>query len=114
MIEQLKQATTQEERMALFQSEDFQQAMANPHEYSLRLAEDGSFKSDAIPAGKYEMAVDFSKPSPAFRPEDAQAFMSPQQLIVPPAASTNDDSVVDLGTIELKQLSLADFQIKQK
>jgi hypothetical protein len=114
MIEQLKQAKTQEERMALFQSEDFQKAMSQPHEYSLQLGEDGSFKSDAIPAGKYEMAVDFSRPSPSFRPEDAQAFMSPQQLIVPPAASTNDDSVVDLGTIELKQLSVADFQINKK
>ena len=114
MIEQLKQAKTQEERMALFQSEDFQQAMANPHEYSIQLAEDGSFKADTIPAGKYEMAVDFSQPSPSFKPEDAQAFMSPQQLIVPPAASTNDNSVVDLGTIELKKLSVADFQIHQK
>jgi hypothetical protein len=28
--------------------------------------------------------------------------------------STNDDSVVDLGTIELKKLSVADFQINKK
>jgi MFS family permease len=44
----------------------------------------------------------------------AQAFMSPQQLVISLAASTNDDSVVNLGTIELKQLSLADFQINKK
>jgi hypothetical protein len=114
MIEQLKQAKTQEERMALFQSEDFQQAMSNPHEYSIRLANDGSFKTEAIPAGKYEMAIDFSEPSQSFKPDTAQAFMSPQQLVVPPATSTNDDSVVELGTIELKKLSVADFQINQK
>ena len=114
MIEQLKQAKTQEERMALFQSEDFQQAMSNPHEYSIRLANDGSFKTEAIPAGKYEMAIDFSEPSQSLTPDASQAFMSPQQLVVPPATSTNDDSVVDLGTIELKKLSVADFQINQK
>ena len=114
MIEQLKGAKTQADRMALFQSEDFQQAMANPHEYSLRLADDGSFKSEAIPAGKYELSVDFSQPDPTFPPEDTQTFMSTQQLVVPPAAGTNDDSVVDLGTIPLKQLSVADFLNNKK
>ncbi len=114
MIEQLKLAKTQEERMALFQSETYQQAMSSPHEYTVHVAEDGSFKAEAIPVGKYEMAVDFSEPRPSFSPDTSQVFMSSQQLVVPPAASTNDESVVDLGTVALKKLSLADFQINQK
>jgi len=114
MLEQLKQAQTQDERMALFQSAEYQQAIANPQEYTIPLADDGSFKMEGIPAGKYEMAVDFSKPRQSFPPDTSQAFMSPQQLVVPPFTSTNDECMVNLGTIELKRLSLPDLQFNQK
>jgi hypothetical protein len=109
MLEQLKQAKTQKERMALFQSEDFQQAMNNPRQYSVELADDGSFTVQGVAPGKYEMAVDFGEPRASFPPDTSRAFMTPQQIVVPPASGTNDDSVVELGTIELKHLSLSDF-----
>jgi hypothetical protein len=111
MLEQLKLAKTQSERTALYQSDEFQSALASPHRYTLRLAADGSFKTDEIPAGKYELAVDFSGPGTEVQLNNIMAFMSPQQLVVPPAANTNDDSVVDLGTIELKQISAMDFTV---
>ena len=114
MIEQLKQAKTQAERMALFQSEDFQQAMSSPHEYTLQLAADGSFKMEGIPAGKYELAADFNGNNTSFPPDTSRVFMSPQPIVVPAAADTHDESVVDIGTIDLKPFTLSGLESIQK
>ena len=106
MLEQVKLAKTQEERMALFRSEAFQQALTNPREYVVQLTDDGSFKTEGVPAGNYEMAVDFMDRREPAVPSSSRAFISPRQIMVPPATGTNDDSVVTLGTIELKLLSM--------
>ena len=83
-------------------------------QYSVQLAQDGTFKSPGIPAGKYEVAVDFIDQSLPFTTTTTMAFLSPNQVIVPPAAGTNDDTVVDLGTIALKKLSLAELESNWK
>jgi hypothetical protein len=114
MLKQLRQAGTQAERTALFSSAEFQQAISMARQYSVQLAQDGTFKSPGIPAGKYEVAVDFIDQSLPFTTTTTMAFLSPNQVIVPPAAGTNDDTVVDLGTIALKKLSLAELESNWK
>jgi hypothetical protein len=114
MLEQLRQAKTQAERMALFQSEDFRRAFLNTRQFSVQLAEDGTFKSPGIPVGKYEVAVDFNDQSGPFTTTTTKSFLSPEQIIVPPAASTNDDAVVNLGMIELKKISPPELEPGRK
>jgi hypothetical protein len=106
MLKQLREAKTQAERMALFQSAEFQQTLSNARDYPVQIANDGSFKSSGIPAGHYEVGVDFMDRSVTFiNIATTSAFLSPEAVIVPPAASPDDDSVVDLGTIQLEKLS---------
>ena len=110
----MRQAGTEAERTALFSSPAFQQGMSNARQYSVPLAQDGSFKSPGIAAGKYEVSVEFIDDSAPFTTTATMVFLSPKQIIVPPAAGTNDDTVVDLGTITLKKLSLTDLESNSK
>ena len=105
MLKQLREAKTQADRMALFQSAEFSQAVSGERQYSVQLAMDGAFKSPGIPAGKYEVVVDFINQGGAFTASTAKAYLSPEPITVP-AASADDDAVVDLGTIQLEKLSL--------
>jgi hypothetical protein len=109
MLQRLQQAKTQEERMALFQSAEYQQTFMAPREYPVTMLDDGAIKSEGIAPGKYELGVYFNDRNTMVYPPSNNVFMSPQEIIIP-AANTNDDAPVDLGTIELKKLVLPVLQ----
>lgn len=108
LIQRLQQARTQAERMALFQSPEYLQSITHRHDYPAQLSNDGSFRVEGVAPGKYELAVDFSDRHQMSFPPTNNLFTSNQEIIIP-AAGTNDDSAVNLGTIELKKLVLPMF-----
>ncbi len=105
MIQRLQQAKTQAERMALFQSAEYQQSITHQHTYPVRLSDDGSFQVEWVTPGKYELGVDFRDRQQMPFPPTNNLFTSSQEIIVP-VAGTNDDVPVDLGMIDLKKLVL--------
>lgn len=102
LFEKSRQLKTDAERAAFYRSPEFMAAMNHQQSFSFRLASDGSFKAQDILPGHYELVF---QPS-VLLDEKKQAyrtFASAQEYIVPEAKSQDDDSTVDLGTIELNE-----------
>ena len=108
LIQRMHQAKTQAERMALIQSTEYQQSIAHQHAYPAQLSDDGSLHAEDVAPGKYGLSVNFYDRHHMSFPPTNNLFTSEQEIIVP-IAGTNDDSIVNLGTIELKKLVLPAF-----
>ncbi|HEY5041350.1 MAG TPA: hypothetical protein VIK53_05050 [Verrucomicrobiae bacterium] len=109
MLDQLQQAKTLDERLAFFQSDEYQKAIANPREYAVKLSVDHSFKLAGVVPGNYEFDVQLVEESATTHAISTNIFTSLRKIVVPKAANTNGDIPLDLGTIELKQLTLPAF-----
>jgi len=114
MLERLQQAKTQEERMAVFQSDEYQKAIANPHQYAGRLSEDRSFKLEDVEPGDYELDLQFVRQDSVVHSTSTIIFTAPQEIVVPKTADATNHAAVDLGKIKLKQLTLPAFQLVPK
>ena len=118
VMKKFKAAKTQEERMALFQSPEYQNALTSRRNYSLQiqLAADGTFHAVMVAPGKYgvnliimpETSQGSSGLAQAMMPE---MFESPVEIMVPPAQDETDESVVDLGTITVQRLVIPETRI---
>jgi beta-lactamase regulating signal transducer with metallopeptidase domain/uncharacterized GH25 family protein len=109
MIQRLQQAKTQEERMAVFESDEYRKALAHQNHYSVKLADDQSFTLEGVAPGNYEFGIQLVNENEMAHSTTAIIFTSPQKIFVPKTTDTNDDAPVDLGTIELKKLVLPKF-----
>jgi hypothetical protein len=110
MLGRLQQAKTQEERMAVFQSDEYQKAIANPRRYAVRLSEDRSFRLAGVDPGAYELDLQFIRQDSTAHSTSTIIFTAPQEIVVPKAAETTTNATLDLGTVKLKQLTLPAFQ----
>lgn len=112
LLMKLKTAQSAEERNALMQSEEFKKAIENARDYSASVAQDGTFRVEDVPPGKYELGV--HEMSPGFRmarpPAEFRIFNSTHEIVVP--AGTNEWTV-DAGTVEMKPLAIPTNIIQQ-
>jgi hypothetical protein len=104
-LEKIRQLKTDEERKALYQSQEFEETMKNHRSFSTALQPDGSFRAEDVLPGKYELAF-----QPRLLMDEKShtvtMFNSAQELIVPEAKNKDDDSSVDWGEVELKPYNL--------
>ncbi len=103
--EKAKQLKTDAEREAFYESPEVQKAYENYRGFSGLVAPDGSFRMEDVLPGTYEFNFQ-ERFMPGAQMTSIKMFTSAQEITVPAAKDTNDDSVVDLGTIELKKLEL--------
>jgi hypothetical protein len=102
-------ARTQEQRMKIIQSAQFQKEMINMHNYPAILLPDGSFKVEDVAPGKYEMTVDFFSRRPIRVPPATVTYLrSEHEFTVQKLVGTNDVPL-DLGTIPLKPFTMSTF-----
>ena len=103
--DKLRQLKTDAERQAFNDSDEVVAAKRNIRSFPATVQPDGSIRAEEVPPGTYEL--NFRK---HFRPEAPTASRTTvtctQEVIVPPAANENDDSVVDWGIIELNKGTL--------
>jgi hypothetical protein len=95
---------TTAEREAFYQSPEVASAYANRHGFSVKISTDGSFQVEDVLPGRYE--AQFRRRVTDTHLTSFKIFTSPQEITVPAAKDQNDDSVVNLGTIELKERTL--------
>jgi len=105
IFEKARQLKTDAERQAFYQSPEVQAASENIRSFSVRVAADGSFRAEDVLPGTYEFSF-----QPTVRlDENSRAWIllaSQKEFTVPAAKDPNDDSVVELGTIQLKERAL--------
>ena len=100
-----RELRTEEERQALYSSAEAVEARKNFRSFSVAVQSDGSFRAEDVTPGAYE--VNFQQ---RFMPDahltSVTMFSALARMVVPPAASENDDSIVDWGTVELNAITL--------
>jgi hypothetical protein len=103
--DQLKKLKTEAERQAFIQSPEVQKVMAERRSFSVRIEADGTFVGEDILPGTYEFTHQNYRMLTAHSTSYTM-FVSKQDLVVPPAKNDEDDSLVDLGVIELKKRTM--------
>jgi beta-lactamase regulating signal transducer with metallopeptidase domain/uncharacterized GH25 family protein len=101
IFEKVRSLKTAEERAAFYQSPEVADAYARRRSFSVKISTDGSFKAEDVLPGRYE--VQFQTRVVGTHMTSFKIFTSVQQITVPTAKDQNDDSVVNLGTVELKE-----------
>jgi beta-lactamase regulating signal transducer with metallopeptidase domain/uncharacterized GH25 family protein len=102
IFEKLWQFKTASERQAYLEQPEVQEAMANNRRFTVSLAADGSFKGEDILPGTYEF--DFTPFSPqGGNSREWVRLLSGKTFTVPPTKDQDDDSTVEIGTVELKK-----------
>ena len=105
IFEKAQQLKTDAERKAFYESPEVQDLQANMRSFSFRIAADGSFRAEDVLPGNYELTFQ----SYGRLDENSRAWVllaSKKEFTVPVAKDPNDDSVVELGTIEMKKRAL--------
>ena len=100
--EKAQQLKTDAERKAFYESPEVRELQANMRSFSFRIAADGSFRAEDVLPGNYELTFQ----SFGRLDETSRAWVlltSKEEFSVPAAKDQNDDSAVELGTIELKK-----------
>lgn len=104
-MEQSRKLKTDAERQAFYQSPEVQKAYENFRSFSGLVLPDGSFRVEDVLPGNYE--VNFQQRlMPDAHTSTMTMFTSAREVTVPAAKDANDDSSVDLGTVELKKFDL--------
>jgi hypothetical protein len=102
ILEKMWQLKTTSEREAYLEQPEVQAAVANARRFTVRLAADGSFQAEDILPGTYEF--DFQPMQPlAEGKREWVMLVSAKTFTVPPTKNQDDDSAVELGTVELKK-----------
>jgi beta-lactamase regulating signal transducer with metallopeptidase domain/uncharacterized GH25 family protein len=110
LLQRLQQTKNPAERAALLQSAEYRQTMTSPpRQYSVKLAKDHSFKLEGVAPGDYELGVQLMDESEMLHLTAITLFTSPQKIVIPPAENANDDLPLEIGTIELKKLTVPTF-----
>jgi hypothetical protein len=104
LFEKVRLAKTDEERRALYQSEEFQTATKDRRDYFAAMQPDGSFQAEDVLPGKYE--VNFQQRMDMGHTTSMSMFTGAAELTVPDAKDKDDDSAVDRGEVELKTLTI--------
>jgi hypothetical protein len=102
ILEKMRNVKTDAERAAFYQSPEVVAAFARRQSYAARLSADETFRVEDMLPGKYE--IQFQQHSEDWH--NTKIFTSSQKFVVPKAKNSNDDSVVDWGTIELDEKPL--------
>ena len=94
---------TQEDYRLWSESPEVKTARENYRYYAITFADDGSFRADDIPPGKYEMRLSFNEPR-----STSNGNMGPQigsitrEFEIPPIPGGRTDDPLDLGTLPLQ------------
>lgn len=93
---------TEAEREAYYQSPEVQAALNNQQNLALRIAADGSFRAEDVPPGIYEIN---SQPNSNISSgnQTTTSYASVKEFTIPEAKDEHDDSIVDLGTVEMEK-----------
>ncbi|MDR3457161.1 MAG: M56 family metallopeptidase [Verrucomicrobiae bacterium] len=99
-----RQLKTDAERKAFYSSPELQAMLENHRSFPVTLAADGSFRAEDVLPGKYEFDL---QPGISFdeKTRTLTSFSSVQDFVVPDAKDQNDDSPVEVGTLELKKFT---------
>jgi hypothetical protein len=90
-----------EERQKWYSSEAGRAAWKKVRAYSGIFSSDGSFRADEVPPGNYELDIMLSSAAEPWNPGDFAASAH-REIVIPDAATKDDDSAVDLGKVEVK------------
>jgi beta-lactamase regulating signal transducer with metallopeptidase domain len=101
IIEKAMQLKTDAERRAFYASPEAQAADENHRGFSVQVAADGAFRAEDVLPGKYEFQFQPISPD-ATRKGAWMVLASAEEFTVPAAKDRNDDSIVDLGILEMK------------
>jgi hypothetical protein len=71
------------------------------HSYTAKLAADGSFRADDIPAGKCQVMVTVMEENPGQMPPRAPVGSTSKEVLVPEMPGGRSDETLDAGTIEV-------------
>ena len=99
-LDKVRQLKTDAEREAFFNSEEADRERKAFHSYSAPVKPDGSFQSDDVPPGEYQLHWT-QYPAGFAQTQAAWTYTSKVKLVVPPARDDADDSAVDWGAVEL-------------
>ena len=98
-----KDPKTPEEFQAWHSSPEFQAAFPGKRDFELAFFADGSFQADDVTPGKFDLNIGlYQEPLTGL----FQGFLGEyhQEIVIPEAASTNDDKSIDLGTVEIRPI----------
>ena len=94
---------TQEEYRLWSESAEVKAARENYRYYAITFANDGSFRADDIPPGKYEMRLSFNEPRSSSSPNMGPQIGSiTREFEIPPIPGGRTDDPLDLGTLPLQ------------
>jgi beta-lactamase regulating signal transducer with metallopeptidase domain len=103
----MRLAKTGAERQALAETKAFQLLAENTRKYAPDWQPDGSFRAEEVTPGRYELHLlgwgNFNWSDPGNPTNRVDTFDSDQELIVPPTTNDQDESVVDLGDIDMRK-----------
>ncbi|MGA9779713.1 MAG: M56 family metallopeptidase [Verrucomicrobiia bacterium] len=105
IYEKFRQLKTDAERKAFLASPEAEALRAEERSFSVRVATDGSFRTEDVLPGNYEFVFQPSVKLDEKSRTWAQ-LASAREFTVPSAKDENDDSTVELGTIDLKKREL--------
>jgi beta-lactamase regulating signal transducer with metallopeptidase domain/uncharacterized GH25 family protein len=106
LMEKERRLKTDEERQAFYASGEITAAMKDHRTFPAVTQPDGTFRSDDVQPGNYEIAfqVQLGRLDPNVH--EFVIFSSAQEFTVAAARDQNDDSSVDLGTIDMKKFTI--------
>jgi hypothetical protein len=106
VLEKAQQLKTEAERQAYYDSPEVQDLYRHTQTFSLRVTADGAFRAEDVLPGTYEFSF---QPLTRLGTNSAAWVLlaSAETFTVPPAKDQDDDSPVELGTLELKQRELS-------
>jgi hypothetical protein len=102
IYEKMRQLKTDAGRQAFYKSPEAEALQAEYRSFSVRIADDGSFRAEDVLPGTYEFVF---QPSVKLDEKNRAWVMlaSAQEFTVPAAKNSDDDSAVELGAIDLKK-----------
>ena len=100
---------TPDEYRAWYDSPEAKAALENQRHYAVVFADDGTFRADDIPAGKYEVSLYFYEPRPDENRFDNRVGVGSvrQEFEIPEVGTGQHDEPFDLGTVPLRTTRVA-------
>jgi hypothetical protein len=106
ILDRMFNLKSDEERKAFAASEEYKAAQKDVRMFPLSVAPDGSFSAELVPPGKYEIGIQSNDPPRSQSSWGITSLVwtflvSRPEIIVPEVGGGNEDTTVDLGTVQL-------------